>query len=255
MCAQPVTRYAVYFAPEPTDALWRFGSAVLGYDGASGEEVPQLVPEGFEAPAWRLLTADPRLYAFHATIKAPFRLAADQTEETLAAALTEFAASRQRFVLPALQVTAIADRQGGAFIALTESKGLGSRGLAEPTPALLALERDTVKVFEPFRAPLTDKEFAKRCPEALTERQLGHLKAYGYPHVFEDFRFHLTLTGRVPEEKVEKALNGLTKLYGEHVGQARVPVEALALYRQTGNERFRVFARAPFAPAAGAVTG
>ncbi|NIJ58102.1 2'-5' RNA ligase [Pseudochelatococcus lubricantis] len=238
MCAQPVSRYAVYFAPEPADALWRFGSAVLGYDGATGEEVPQLVPEGFDAPSWRLLTADPRAYAFHATIKAPFRLAEGQTEESLAAALAAFSAGRQRFVLPPLQVTAIGDRQGGAFIALTES---------QPTPALEALERDTVEALEPFRAPLTDKEFAKRCPDALSERQLGYLKAYGYPHVFEDFRFHMTLTGRVPEAQVEKALNGLSALYGEHVGQARVPVEALALYRQTGSERFRVVARSPFA--------
>ncbi|MGV6876099.1 DUF1045 domain-containing protein [Pseudochelatococcus sp. B33] len=231
-------RYAIYYAPPPESALWRFGSAVLGYDGATGEEVPQIVPAGFDKPTWRLLTADPRVYAFHATIKAPFRLAEGQTEEALIEALGRFAAERPAFELARLDVAAVDARAGeGAFVALVESR---------PTPALVELEPAVVEAFEPFRAPLTDKEFARRLPETLTSRQRECLNRYGYPFVLENFRFHLTLTGRVPEDQVETARAGLAALHAQHVGGEPARFDALALYRQAaGAARFKVLARAP----------
>lgn len=236
------SRYAIYYAPHPDSALWRFGSAVLGYDGASGQAVPQIVPEGFDTPTWRLLTADPRVYAFHATLKAPFRLAEGQTEEALLEALNVFAAAQAPFQLPRLEVAAVDARAGeGAFVALVEPR---------PTPALLALENAVVEAFEPFRAPLTDKEFARRLPETLTARQRDCLNRYGYPFVLEDFRFHLTLTGRVPEEQVEAARAGLAALHAQYVGHEPVRVDALALFRlEAGAAQFKVLARAPFGAA------
>lgn len=238
MSKQPA-RYAIYFAPDPDSALWRFGSAVLGYDGVTGEDVPDIVPEGFEIPDWRLLTADPRAYGFHATIKAPFRLAQDQTEEDLVTALQAFADSRTPFVLPKLEVAIVGAREGeGAFVALVEPK---------PSPALAELEAAALEAFEPFRAPLTDKEFSRRLPETLTTRQRDYLNRYGYPFVLEDFRFHLTLTGRVPEDEVEAVHASLEALYKQHVGNESVRVDALAVYHQEkGAGRFRVLARAPF---------
>ncbi|MFT0891938.1 DUF1045 domain-containing protein [Pseudochelatococcus sp. G4_1912] len=233
-----VPRYAVYYSPASDGALWRFGSAVLGYDGFSGTEVPQLVPPGFDLASWRALTAEPRAYGFHATIKAPFRLSEGKSEATLIAMLTDFAASQSVFDLPSLQVSALDARSGeGAFIALLEP---------ETTPALVALERGTMLALEPCRAPLTDKEFNRRRPDTLTDRQRACLNAYGYPYVLEDFRFHMTLTDRVPEERVEAALSGLKALYSEHVGNPGVPIDALTLFKQeAGANRFKVLARAP----------
>jgi Protein of unknown function (DUF1045) len=74
-------RYAVYFVPAAQSALYRFGSALLGYDCYTGNEIdfPDALP--LSAPAWRELTLEPRRYGFHATLKAPFRLA-DGTDET-----------------------------------------------------------------------------------------------------------------------------------------------------------------------------
>ena len=67
-------RYAVYLAPEPTSALWRFGSRVIGRDAASGEAIFGYAPAGFDAASWRAATDEPRRYGFHATLKAPLRL-------------------------------------------------------------------------------------------------------------------------------------------------------------------------------------
>ena len=242
----PPDRYAVYVAPAADSALWRFGSAVLGYDAESGADISQLVPPGTACERFRELTTDPRVYGFHATIKAPFRLAPGEGEERLRAAFDRFAASRRQFQLPRLVPRAIGGRSGeGAFIALVE---------AQPTPALAALERATVEAFEPFRANLSSADYARRQPHRLTSQQRAYLDRYGYPYVFEEFRFHMTLTNRVPEGEVEQVLGGLTGLYQEMVPAGPVMVDQLALCRQPHGKadaeeapRFRIIARHPFA--------
>lgn len=236
MSTSSAARYAVYFAPDADSALWRFGSAVLGYDGAAGKDVPQLVPQGFGDDEFFALTEDPRHYAFHATIRSPFRLAEGVDEGRLVEVLEAFCASRTAFSMPALALTVIPARAGGeAFLALTE---------AAPSQELAALERAVVPAFEGCRAPLNEAERAKRRPDNLPERQLRYLDTYGYPYIFEDFRFHMTLTGRVPADRVPAMQAGLEALYRSHVDDALVPVNALALYRQLPGERFRILARA-----------
>ena len=68
-------RYAVYYAPAADSALWRFGSATLGYDALTGEDLPFAVPPGCDLALWPAFTEEPRRYGFHATLKAPFELA------------------------------------------------------------------------------------------------------------------------------------------------------------------------------------
>jgi hypothetical protein len=64
-----------------------------------------------------------------------------------------------------------------------------------PEDALWALAADVVRVTEPFRAPPGEEELARRRAAGLTERQEAMLERWGYPHVMEEFRFHVTLTG------------------------------------------------------------
>ncbi|MFC7398629.1 DUF1045 domain-containing protein [Chelatococcus sp. GCM10030263] len=238
-------RYAVYFAPPPDSALGRFGSAILGYDAESGADMVQRVPAGIDAERFRALTTHPRVYGFHATLKAPFRLAPQVSEATLLAAFASFAAKRRRFQLAPLALRAVGRQPGaGAFIALAER---------EPAPALAALERATVEAFEPFRAALTEAEYKKRRPDKLTGQQRAYLDRYGYPYVFEEFRFHMTLTNRVPEAEVESVVAGLATLYEEVVPSVPVVVDQLVLFKQeqamreNGEPaRFRVIARQDF---------
>ena len=56
---------------------------------------------------------------------------------------------------------------------------------------------------DPFRAPLTPSERARRRPEDLDPRRRALLDRWGYPHVFEAFRFHMTLTGRLADDARE----------------------------------------------------
>ncbi|MGL6208804.1 MAG: DUF1045 domain-containing protein, partial [Paracoccaceae bacterium] len=70
-----MTRYAIYYAPETGD-LADFTAAWLGWDPVLGQAVPHPQIEG-RPHAVADLTATPRKYGFHGTIKPPFHLAED----------------------------------------------------------------------------------------------------------------------------------------------------------------------------------
>lgn len=226
-------RYAIYYAPAPESPLWAFGSAVLGYDAATGTRRPPMAPEGFSQDEWTAITAQPRRYGFHATLKAPFRLADGATEDDLVAAGHAFAGGRKRFPLPELDVNAIE-----GFVALTS---------IERSEALEALGAGCVEAFEPFRAPLSGEELARRLKSPLNERQREALERWGYPHVFEDFRFHMTLTGPLRETEAGKAAEGLSVLYEAQAASIATTVDAVTLYvEESPAEGFRIVDRFVF---------
>ena len=224
-------RYALYAAPAPETPLWRFGSSVIGYDAASASDVDR--PDGapFDAPDWHALTDDPRRYGFHGTLKAPFALAEGTGEADLLEAAMLFAERRRAFTLPALKVSLI-----GAFVALVPDSA---------APDLDALAADCVRDFDAFRAPLTDADRERRLRSPLSERQIAQLDAWGYPHVFEDFRFHMTLTGRLDAERREPVRAALAERH--RAVAAAMPVDALCVFRQPDRAgRFSILARFPF---------
>ena len=180
-------RYAIYFTPD--GALADRGAAWLGWDAAAGEaREPPCVP-GLPRPAGEI-TARPRKYGFHATLKPPFRLAAGRSEVELDRALAAFAEARLAVQLDGLEVARL-----GRFVAL---RPVGETG------ALEALAAAVVEVFDPFRAPLSEEEIARRRAARLTPRQEALLARWGYPYVMEEFRFHMTLTGPLAPDELER---------------------------------------------------
>lgn len=228
-------RYAVYLAPPTESFLWSFGSHVLGYDAASGAEPAFPDLSGFDAQTWHDLTADPRRYGFHGTLKAPFRLAEGRSEQDLLAAVEALAADHHVFQLAGLEVTTL-----GAFIALVPSM---------PLPALSDLAQSAVLDLDPFRAPLSPAEIARRRPEALSARQSDYLSHYGYPYVLEEFRFHMTLTGPLAEDMRPRAFNALSEACAMASAHLPVEIEDVCLYcQETADARFRIVHRAPLKP-------
>lgn len=224
-------RYALYVAPAAASALWRFGSAVVGYDAATGADVPFPPGDPFARADWPDLTAEARRYGFHATLKAPFHLGEGADEAALLAALRDFAAARAPFDVPALAVASL-----GRFVALVP---------AAPAPALDDLAAACVRAFDAFRAPLSEADRARRLAASLSPRQVEHLDRWGYPHVLADFRFHMTLTGALPPDLAEPVRAALARRY------AALPpglsVDGVALYRQADRgARFRLLERARF---------
>jgi putative phosphonate metabolism protein len=208
-------RYAIYLAPGADTSLWNFGCRVLGRDAERGAEVPALAPDRIDPELWRQWTQAPRRYGFHGTLKAPFALAADRDEAGLLAAVGAFAAAYTGFVMPPLKVAAL-----GPFVALVPH---------EESQDLIHLAGASVETFESFRAPLTSEALARRLSVPLTDRQRQHVERWGYPYVFADFRFHMTLTGSLPQDEVARVTEGLAALYAREVGKE--PAQAsLALF-------------------------
>jgi putative phosphonate metabolism protein len=219
-------RYAIYYAPARGSDLDRFGAQLLGYDAFSGEDLP--FPEGVmqKTPDWRDLTADPRKYGFHATLKAPLSLASGKTEAELLDVCEAFA-DRPR-AIPI--ITPIVSSISG-FIAIVP---------AESSSELEQLAADCVCAFDPFRAPLSAEDHGRRNPTALTERQREHLDRWGYPYVMEDFRFHMTLTGRLEAKRREPVLTMLRHSFSA-IGLKPLPIDRIAIFRQDdANSRFRI---------------
>ncbi len=228
-------RYALYFAPDPASALWRFGSRTLGYDAATGASFPPVPPASGLSLDWGEASEEPRRYGFHATLKAPFELHPERRESELVDALAGFAANHAALGAVPLTVAAL-----GAFIALVP---------AEQSEGLQALALRVVRDFEPFRAPLSAADRARRLASPLSERQIAHLDHYGYPYVDEDFRFHMTLTGKLPPGQIAPVRAALADAFVAEVSEPAVPIDALALYRQPSRaDRFEILFRAPLAP-------
>lgn len=177
-------RYAVYFAPRPDSLAWRNGSRWLGRCAALGQTMPQPAIDGVAPEEFQRLTAAPRRYGWHATLKAPFALAPGVDEAALRQALRTLARSLQAFEMPPLQVARIDD-----FLALVPMP-------SDPATARLQeVAAACVQQLQPLAAPLSASELARRRAAGLTPRQDELLQRWGYPFVLESFRFHLSLTG------------------------------------------------------------
>lgn len=174
-------RYALYYAPDSAGSWWRFGSGWLGRCAATGAEMPRPRIEGVDNAAMATLTAAPRRYGFHATLKPPFRLARGASLTELVQALDRFCARQTAFRLPPL---AVAELDG--FLALMPSV---------PDPRIDALAAACMRGLDRFRAPPAAAELARRRRSTLSAREDSLLRLWGYPYVLDRFRFHFSLTG------------------------------------------------------------
>ncbi|MBR0748609.1 DUF1045 domain-containing protein [Bradyrhizobium japonicum] len=218
-------RYAIYFAAGADSAVSRFGAELLGYHVYTGDEVPFPADASRVAPDWRDVTADPRKYGFHGTLKAPMALAPGRTEAELVAACAAFAGKAR----PMPSIRPVVDSISG-FIAVIPT---------EPVGALQQLAADCVREFDDFRAPMTAEDRARRRPDKLTERQRDYLDRWGYPYVMEEFRFHMTLTGRLDAERRGPILEMLRARFAA-LGLETLPIDRIALFKQDDSRaRFR----------------
>lgn len=215
-------RFAIYAAPEADSALGRLANGWLGRDPVSGAALPRPGVAGFTAERCGEITAAPRHYGFHGTLKPPFRLAPGTRAEDLIAALAAFAEARAPIALPPFAVTAL-----GGFVALT---------CYHACPDLDRLAADRVRDFDRFRAAMDDQERARRRAGGLTPRQDRNLREWGHPYVMEDFRFHMTLTGRLAPEERGRACRALAGLF-EAVDLAAIRLDSICLFEQQGAER------------------
>lgn len=223
-------RYAVYFAPAPGSLLHECGTRCLGRDAGTGDRVPFPDLRGVAMAAWDALTQEPRRYGVHATLKPPFRLAAGRTRADLVDAVRSLAATLRPVTIPALRLSLLGD-----FLALVP---------AEPAPALSALAERCVRDLDIFRAPAPPDETARRRRARLTPRQDALLATWGYPYVLDEWRFHMTLTGRLDVTAAAAVEAELARLVAGVCGPP-VTIADLCLFEQASlDEPFLLTERA-----------
>ncbi len=217
-------RYAVYFTP--TGALAEFGARWLGWDIATGRAVNQ--PETINLPApLDSITETPRRYGFHATVKSPFKLAENETQAALDDALAVLCRDLVPVPLSGLELAPL-----GRFLALV------------PCGDAAGINRLAAKVVEDldrFRAALPDAERARRRTDRLSPAQAANLNKWGYPYVKDEFRFHMTLTGRLERNQIEAVHRHLSR----NLPAISAPfiVDALSLVGEDGGGCFHLIKR------------
>jgi hypothetical protein len=180
-------RYAIYVTFD--GAFGAAGAAWLGWDIARATVTREAREE----------TKRPRKYGFHATLKAPFHLAQGRTEDELREAFKRLCGSLTPIAHEGLQIQPI-----GRFLALT---------IDGDDTALKILASRVVCEFDAFRAPLSEAEIEKRLKGRLSAEQSSNVHRWGYPHVMEQFRFHVTLTGPLKEPHAQQVRDEVTRIF------------------------------------------
>lgn len=193
-----VERVAVYYSPALESDLWRAGSAWLGRDCSSGE-VFSAPPVDFDHEHWTEITRWPRHYGLHATLKPPFHLRPGFQLADFQARLSEFATKHKPLMTSSLSLSSL-----NGFLALVPSL---------PSAELDNLAATCVEELDGFRQPPSKEEVEQRKLKILSPRQLQLLERWGYPYLFDEFRFHITLTSALKPEERSQVYNVIQHLF------------------------------------------
>ncbi|MBD0860188.1 DUF1045 domain-containing protein [Gordonia sp. zg691] len=221
-----VWRAAVYAAPgfaappstpDPLAALLRERAEEWLGRAIDGRAVPARMPAGWTRDEVDAITVAARSYGFHGTLKPPFRLAPGRSLDELVAAVDDLAARTPTVSIPRLRLGRL-----GPFFALVPGTD---------DHALRAVADAVVTGLDSFRAPMTDEDRTRRDPDSLTPRQRDLLDKWGYPYVLDEFRFHLTLTDRIPDDRHHVVGDVLRSWFDDVLGQD-VPLDVLTVLTQ-----------------------
>ena len=220
-------RYAVYYVPREGSQLANFGDKWLGWSLIDGDFIERLNGPLIPADLTKLTQA-PQRYGFHGTLMAPIRLGVGFGQTAFINSVRQLAKKQKPFDLPNLKVS-VRDH----FLALE---------LSEPCAQLHELAATFVTNLHSMRRPPSETEIAKRMRAKLSDRQLELLKTWGYPYVLDEFRFHMTLTGKLEIEKLTSMKPALKTLLNPLLKQA-IQVTDVAVVGESETGMFHLIER------------
>lgn len=191
-------RYAIYFAPREGTNLAGFGVQWLGGENS--------------------FVSKPRRYGFHATLKAPMRLAEGVDFERLCEQVDSLAQKRPPVSLGFLKISQLSD-----FLALVPERN--------KVHGLNKLAWKCVRFLDPLRAPMTHKQIARRKNLKHLERE--NFDQWGYPYVGNQFRFHMTLTNGLKKPELVEARGQLDDCIGNSLIEP-VTIDSLCIFGDPG---------------------
>ncbi len=209
-------RYAIYYAPNQQSLLHRLGSSWLGRDAYTREIIKQP-----DIPNLKSIALEPAHYGLHATLKAPFHLKEGTAAKDLMKAAEILSASQARVTISNLHLTV-----ENGFLALMPS---------EMDISLHKLAERCVREFDHLRAPLTNTELLRRKNTRMTSSQNLHLLNFGYPYVLDEFRFHITLSNKLPSDKIEWLMPLAYKHFAPVIGKS-LHIDGLSIFEEADTE-------------------
>ncbi|MGF6998002.1 DUF1045 domain-containing protein [Paraburkholderia sp. GAS32] len=224
-------RFAVYYAPSRGSVWWRAGSAWLGRDAESGERCAAPQPEGLTRPLAELTEA-PRRYGWHGTLVAPFRLVEGVTQQDVLEATRQWAHTQNPFALPVEAATL------GDFVALRPADQNGEANIG-------AVAASALRSLDALRARPSAADLSRRLAAPLGERQRALLIEWGYPYVFDEFRFHMTLSSSLANTDERATLVAWWQAQTPALGPLVIDHAALFVEPAPG-EPFVLWQRVPF---------
>lgn len=232
MTTSDVARYAIYFAPEEYTPLAHFGRTWFGHDPENTEAVVERRYYGLGEDTAKRITEKPAHYGFHATLKAPFRLGEQSSESALRDDLAAFASIQKPVTLRCIK---LAERNGQIVLSLNKRNH-----------DIDNLASDCVARFDHHRAPINAQDRARRNLTSYTDRQRELFERWGYPFVFEEYDFHMTLTGVLPPKELAQVIPALAPALKDATLDP-MEIKSVCLFADTGEERpFRLIERFPF---------
>lgn len=219
-------RVAIYYAPPVNDTLWERGCHWLGRDADAERAVPQP-----DIPGIAELTAEARVYGFHATLKPPMTLRPGASLDAVITAAEDLAAGIAPFPLPHLDV---ADLHG--FLALRD---------AEPSAALQALCDACVRELDHFRLPPSEAELARRRRPNFTPAHEAMLRRWGYPYVFDTWFFHMTLTRKLSDAERAEIMPRAQAHFADTLRAHRMVRDICVFVQETPGADFSLEERLP----------
>ena len=192
-------RCALCFTPPADDALTIAAARWLRRDPYTGARISWPI-EGLVETDHAFLTAAPRRLGFHGSLKPAFRLSGDYAIADIQAALAKFCRRVPPVTVEAMRISLLDN-----FFALIP---------ASPNPELDELAADFVTVFDQYRSPTSDLDLARGDIGRLNGRQFANLMAWGHPHVLDQFRYHMTLTGPIDELERDYVAQMLKRHFG-----------------------------------------
>ncbi len=219
-------RIALYWAPKPSSLLERAATEWL--KGGSN-----VLPTLSDEEKWQILAA-PNHYGFHATIKPPFRLKPEYYLQDVEKEVEAFVQDERNCptVISKLVVAEIDN-----FFCLKQE---------EHSTQLQQFAARTVRHFDHFRKPADQLEIKRRRAGGLTSRQDQLLLEWGYPYVLDEFRFHLTLTGKIENPGHRELIQQELVKRFELATREPLRIASLSLFIQHGSYPFFEYKRWEF---------
>lgn len=205
-------RYALYYTPAPEHPLRQAAAQWLGRDVFG--QVDTFANDRSSRDV--LLTAEARRYGFHATLKAPFRLAPGTSRQELGNAIRRSTGSRWPYPIGPMRVARLR-----GFFALVPS--------AAPS-FLRSFASQVVSEFDHFRAQMTTRDLQRRLRARLGATGTTNFE-WSYPCVFERFRFHMTLTGPVAIDERKGVARCLETRFQQRLTKTS-PSDEITLFEQ-----------------------